>query len=113
MMEPVAGRMTERITFTSGLSIYPYQLTTEIEKISRLKRYQFELKDETLLLVRVVTEPVEQELLRDQVASALRPVLGPNVKTTVEICARLDENARNKFRLFIDKRPKAGRKNES
>jgi phenylacetate-CoA ligase len=103
----VTGREVDTLTFGDGTRVSPYALTTAVEGIEGLQRFQFLQTGPGSLRVRVEHDPeVARDGLADAVERAVHKATEAAAVATVEFVPELSGGPNAKFRVVV---PEAGR----
>ncbi len=100
LMRPVAGRDSEYILLPDGERLSPYLLTTAIEKVSGLLKYQIIQKDEKKILVKVVIEADVYDISLRQIEGNLQKVVKNALEVVIEVCDRIGIGDNGKFKVI-------------
>jgi phenylacetate-CoA ligase len=96
----VTGRTADILVMQDGLRISSYALTSAIERIPGLLRYQVSQLDQARVRVRAILEAAaDRSVVTAQVRSALRFEVAPFLDADVEFVDRLPVGPRAKFRV--------------
>jgi phenylacetate-CoA ligase len=100
LMGVVTGRKADILVMRDGQRISPYSLTSAIERIPGVLRYQVRQLDQTRVRVRAILEAAaDRTAVTAQVQSALRFEVAPFLDADVEFVDRLPTGPRAKFRV--------------
>ena len=99
LMRPVAGRDSEYIFLPGGERLSPYLLTTAIEKVSGLLKYQIIQKDEKKMLVKVVIETGMHDISLKQIEDNLQQVVQNKLEVVIEVCDQIGIGDNGKFKV--------------
>jgi phenylacetate-CoA ligase len=96
----VTGRTADTLVMRNGHRISPYALTSAIERIPGVLRYQVSQLDQARVRVRAILEAAaDRSLVTAQVRTALRYDVAPFLDADVEFVDRLPTGPRSKFRV--------------
>jgi phenylacetate-CoA ligase len=96
----VTGRTADILIMRDGHRISPYALTSAIERIPGLLRYQVSQLDQARVRVRAIVDAaVDRTAVTEQVRTALRYDVAPFLDADVEFVDRLPTGPRAKFRV--------------
>ncbi len=96
----VTGRTADILIMRDGHRISPYALTSAIERIPGVLRYQVSQLDQARVRVRAIVEAaVDRTAVTEQVRTALRYDVAPFLDADVEFVDRLPTGPRAKFRV--------------
>jgi phenylacetate-CoA ligase len=100
LMGVVTGRVSDMLVLRGGRRISPYALTTALETVGGLVRYQVSQLDPARLRVRAMLDAaVDRELAASQMREVLRFQVAAFLDTEVEFVERFPVGARAKFRV--------------
>ena len=96
----VSGRLADMLVLRGGQRISPYALTSALERVSGVLRYQVSQLDPARLRVRAIAEgAADRETIAHQMRAALRYQVAPFLDADVEFVERLPTGPRAKFRV--------------
>jgi phenylacetate-CoA ligase len=102
----VTGRTADILVMRDGHRISPYALTSAIERIPGVVRYQVSQLDQTRVRVRAIVDAVaDRTAVTTQVRTALRHDVAPFLDADVEFVDRLPTGPRAKFRVVEPLQP--------
>jgi phenylacetate-CoA ligase len=100
LMGVVTGRAADMLVLRGGHRISPYALTSALERVGGVLRYQVSQLDPARLRVRAMLESaVDRELVATQMREALRYDVAPFLDTEVEFVDRFPAGPLAKFRV--------------
>ncbi len=96
----VSGRLADMLVLQGGQRISPYALTSALERVDGLLRYQVSQLDPVRLRVRAIAEgAANRERIAHEMRTALRYDVAPFIDVDVEFVDRLPTGPRAKFRV--------------
>ncbi len=103
LMRPLAGRSSEYIILPDGEQISPYLLTTAIENIPGLLKYQIIQKEKNNLQVKVIMGNSKGINVRSdsliQIKECLQQATKGKLEVTTEVCEKIDIEKNGKFKV--------------
>lgn len=96
----VSGRQADMLLLAGGQRISPYALTSALERVSGVLRYQVSQLDPARVRVRAIAEgAANREMIAHEMRAALRFDVAPFLDADVEFVDRLPTGPRAKFRV--------------
>ena len=96
----VSGRLADMLVLQGGRRVSPYALTSALERVNGVLRYQVSQLDPARVRVRAIVEgAADRERIASQMRSALRYDVAPFLDADVEFVDRLPSGPRAKFRV--------------
>jgi len=96
----VSGRMADMLVLAGGQRISPYALTSALERVRGVLRYQVSQLDPARVRVRAIAEvAANREVIAQEMRTALRFDVAPFLDADVEFVDRLPTGPRAKFRV--------------
>lgn len=102
LMRPVAGRDSDYIVLRDGQSVSPYMLTTAIEDVPGLLKYQFIQINKMMLLVKIVTDKGKQNTAVKLIEDNLQHVLDNGLEMKIQICDQIPIEGNGKFKVVYN-----------
>jgi phenylacetate-CoA ligase len=99
LMRPLAGRSSEYISLPDGEQISPYLLTTAIENVPGLLKYQIIQKDKDQLQVKVIMGDSICSGSLLQIKENLQQATKGELEVTTEVCEKIDIEKNGKFKV--------------
>ena len=100
LMGVVTGRKSDILVMQDGKRISPYALTSAIERIPGVLRYQVSQLDQARVRIRAIVEAAaDRTAVTAQVQTALRSDVAPFLDADVEFVDQLPTGPRAKFRV--------------
>jgi phenylacetate-CoA ligase len=96
----VSGRLADMLVLQGGQRISPYALTSALERVGGVLRYQVSQLDPARVRVRAIAEgAADRETIAQEMRTALRYDVAPFLDADVEFVDRLPTGAAAKFRV--------------
>ena len=96
----VSGRLADMLVLQGGRRVSPYALTSALERVNGVLRYQVSQLDPVRVRVRAIVEgAADRATIASEMRSALRYDVAPFLDADVEFVDRLPTGPRAKFRV--------------
>jgi phenylacetate-CoA ligase len=99
LMKPVSGRTTECIELPNGERISQFRLTTAVEHVPGLLKYQIIQSASNQLIVKVIFDSGYNEDSMMQVESIIRDITSEYMAISVELCQNIDNDYLGKYKV--------------
>lgn len=99
LMKPVSGRTTEYIELPNGERISQFRLTTAVEHVPGLLKYQIIQSASNQLIVKVVLDPSYNADSKMQIERIIRDITLEYMAISVELCQNIDDDKLGKYKV--------------